>query len=43
MRIWEHPFTPAQEKALTINLLNYKKELSKDFIFIFEMIDAAIN
>lgn len=43
MRIWEQPFNPSQEEALTINLLNYKKELSKDFIFIFEMIDAAIN
>ena len=43
MRIWDNPFTHEQEEALTTNLLNYKKELSKDFIFIFEMIDAAIN
>lgn len=43
MRIWDHPFTASQEETLTTNLLSYKKELSKDFIFIFEMIDAALN
>lgn len=43
MRIWDHPFTTAQEASLTINLINYKKVLSKDFIFIFEMMDTALN
>ena len=43
MRIWDNPFTVEQEAALTKTLITYKDELSKDFIFIFEMIDAAIN
>ena len=43
MRIWNNPFTAEQEEALTKSLITYKDELSKDFIFIFEMIDARIN
>ena len=43
MRIWDNPFTAVQEEALTKSLITYKDELSKDFIFIFEMIDARIN
>jgi acyl carrier protein phosphodiesterase len=43
MRIWDNPFTAEQEEALTKSLITYKDELSKDFIFIFEMIDARIN
>ena len=43
MRIWDNPFTIQQEEELTKNLITYKNELSKNFIFIFEMIDTAIN
>lgn len=43
MRIWENPLTQQQEEELTLSIIYYKKELSKDFIFIFEMIDAALN
>jgi hypothetical protein len=42
-RIWEHPFTLAQEEALTKSLLTYKVGLSEEFIFIFETIDAQLN
>ncbi|MBD3748217.1 MAG: hypothetical protein IE931_01870 [Sphingobacteriales bacterium] len=43
MRLWEEPFTLEQETALTSCLLNYKKNLSEEFIFIFDTIDAQIN
>lgn len=43
MRLWKNPFTVDQETALTFALLEYKKNLSKEFTFIFEMIDAQIN
>lgn len=43
MRLWKEPFTLEQETTLTHCLLNYKKNLSEEFIFIFDMIDAQIN
>jgi hypothetical protein len=43
MRLWEKPFTLEQETALTYSLLNYKKSLSEEFIFIFDRIDAQLN
>lgn len=43
VRLWKNPFTLEQETALTYSLLDYKKNLSEDFIFIFEMIDAQLN
>lgn len=43
MRLWENPFTAEQELAITKRLVEYKKKLREDFIFIFDLIDAQIN
>lgn len=42
-RLWPHPFTSEQEKALTLHLTAYKRKLSTDFIAIFDQIDGLIN
>ncbi len=43
MRLWENPFTLAQEEAITRYLLNYKHRLSEEFMYIFKMIDDQLN
>nr|WP_294894311.1 hypothetical protein [uncultured Pedobacter sp.] len=43
MRLWDNPFTPEQELAITERLVAYKKDLREDFIIIFDQIDAQIN
>ncbi len=43
MRLWTDPFTAEQEIAITQRLIEYKKELRKDFIIIFDQIDATLN
>jgi len=43
MRIWENPFSLAQEEAVTKRLINYKKNLSEEFIIIFDEIEKQLN
>ena len=43
MRIWQNPFTPEQELALTNSLLKCRIELSKEFISIFDLIESELN
>ena len=43
MRIWENPFSDAQENAITERLINYKKNLSEEFIIIFDEVENQLN
>jgi hypothetical protein len=43
MRIWENPFSLAQENEITERLIKYKKRLSEEFIIIFDDIESQLN
>lgn len=43
MRIWENPFSEILENAITERLIHYKKNLSEEFIIIFDEIENQLN
>lgn len=43
MRVWQNPFTPAQEADMTVYLLDYRLGLMDNFISIFTEIGEKLN
>lgn len=42
MRIWDDPFTAAQQRALTAQLISFRNQIADKYLSIFDQIEASL-